>query len=106
MKYLAVVLFFVTGIANAASYTVTCDPPTSRSDGTSLSSSEIQEYQFLVDGTLDGTSTTCSYTVTRPDGSYTITARTVDTGGRVSTDSGPFTLSLQTAPPSAPSNLR
>ncbi len=104
--FLLVLLFAATFDAFAASYTVTCDPPTERTDGTPLTPAEIAEYKFLVDGTLDGTSTACSYLVNRPAGTYEITAVTVDTGGLESPASPPFPLTLIQSPPMAPTGLR
>ena len=89
-------------VAEASSYTVTCDPPTERTDGTPLALSEIAEYNWLVDGSLDGTSTACLYTVTRPDGIYTVTATTMDTGGLTGPESPGKLIELVTAPPMPP----
>lgn len=90
----------------AASYTVTCDPPTERTDGTPLSISEIDHYNWFVDGVLDGISTGCSYEVIRPGGLYSITASTTDTDGLSDGQSPPFLLTLQNAPPRPPGNLQ
>lgn len=88
--------------AQAATYDITCTPPTEREDGTPLTLAEIANYEWWVDGAMDGTSTACAYTLTRPDGTYNVQAKTVDTGGRVSQASPGKQFTLITAPPNPP----
>ena len=103
-------LFFLLALAStmsqAADRTINCDPPTQRADGTPLTPAEIANYEWWVDGQMDGTSTACQYVLSRPDGSYNVQAKTVDTGGRVSVASPAVNFTLTTANPNPPTNLR
>lgn len=93
--------------AQAADRTITCDPPTTRDDGTPFdAATEVANYEWWIDGTMDGTSTACSYVLTRPDGDYNVQAKTVDTGGRVSQASPGKQFTVTTANPNPPSNLQ
>ncbi len=104
-----IAVFFLLALvsnANAADRTITCDPPTQRADSTPLTPAEIANYEWWVDGQMDGTSTACQYVLSRPDGSYNVQAKTVDTGGRVSVASPAVNFTLTTANPNPPTNLR
>lgn len=89
--------------ANAATRNITCTPPTERTDGTPMTVAEIANYEWWVDGVMDGTSTDCAYVLDKPDGTYNVQAKTIDTGGRVSVASQPpKSFTLTTADPNPP----
>ena len=107
-KFLAALLVIliialIGNVATAATYQVTCDPPTSRVDGTPFdAATELDHYNWFIDGTLSGTSTACAFLLDRPDGSYMVTATTVDTANRESPESLGKSISLVTAAPNPP----
>lgn len=101
-----IVLFILLALANqarAATYDLTCTPPQSRTDNTPFDpATELQEYRWYVDGAFVGTSTTCAYSLNTADGTYTVTATSVDTGGREGPQSPGKSVTLTTAPPNPP----
>jgi len=103
-----IVLFFLLALAKevSAARVINCTPPTERADGTPLTQAEIANYEWWVNGTMDGTSTNCQYSLDKPDGTYNVQAKTVDTGGRVSVASPGKSFTLTTSLPNPPTNLR
>lgn len=76
------------------------------------SGSGVAKVEFLVDGTVIGTSTTSPYqtawnSTSVADGTHTIQARATDTVGNVTTSAGitVTTKNADTTPPSVPTNL-
>ena len=95
--------FLILSNVQAATYTVTCTAPTARTDGSPFNAgTELDHYNWFVDGSLDGTSTTCTYVVDKSDGDYMVTATTVDTASREGPQSPGKSISLTTAPPNPP----
>ena len=90
--------------ARAASLSLTCTPPTTRTDATPLPTDEIAGYWWYRDGIKINTELTpaCAITVILPDGTYEITAQTVDTEGRESVMSAGKQKTWVTAAPSPP----
>ena len=99
---LVMLAIFVPLCSEAATLDLTCTPPTERTDGTSLAPTEIQGYEWFRNGALVGTSGDCTYTMNAPDGTYAITAKTVDTGGRKSAMSPSVDKTFTTAAPLPP----
>lgn len=103
-----VVLFLSITTSMAASYLITCDPPTARTDTTPFdASTELKQYNWYVNGTLQpGSSPVCEYLLNEADGTYDVRASSVDMADREGPQSSPKDFTLVTAAPNAPANLR
>jgi len=107
-----IILFFLVALlaprAEAGTATLSgCTPPTERSDNTPLNASEIQGYNWYINGQQEGTTTDCQagtrITTSQPDGDYTVEATTVDVNGLESiTLSNAIIKSFTTAAPLPP----
>lgn len=92
IKFLVLILF--SSLAFGAELTVTCDAPTEREDGASLSASEIRGYEFQLDEVVVEVPD-CLWIVEVETGTYTLDVWTIDIDGLYSESAGPIEVKVK-----------
>ena len=105
--FLLVVILFGIGVANAGTATVTITPPTTRTDGSTITGALTYQYDLGTCPSLSTvsqtkTTTATSWTFTAPPGTYCARAYAIETGGGTSGPSNIGTKTIVIAPPNPP----
>lgn len=107
LLFLLVVILFGISVANAGTATVTITPPTTRTDGSTITGALTYQYDLGTCPSLSTvsqtkTTTATSWTFTAPPGTYCARAYAIETGGGTSGPSNIGTKTIVIAPPNPP----